>query len=248
MSAMEAIGWAGTAYNAYNKGDKLAQSSDRFEGGSGEKNARIATSGALGIIGGYLFGPTGASIGMEVGDAAGRWNDKYIMDRGWEAMDEAVEGIFNLENVTDNLMKTENMLLFPDPVSQGISNQVYEWIDNSCIVLTYLYGPYSKEVRYAKVFCARCIELEALLGYYQIGNKVIALMKCFKWLREPLRRSCVEPFNRYILHRLGRSRASIPDRIWGWSFLQVCKWYKRIFGVRFLPLSSPKCIRAVQAR
>lgn len=95
--------------------------------------------------------------------------------------------------------------------------------DTGCIAIKYIYGPNSKQWRYAQVFCARYMSYRMLDGYYKVGEKFISL-----WNRWPRtiswgERFIVRPFYHYMLYKLNRRKACVPLRLYGWCWMKIFK-------------------------
>ena len=118
----------------------------------------------------------------------------------------------------------------------------------TCTCLGYLYGPYSPQVRYARVFCGRFLDLETLLGYYQIADRVVVLWDDHPWLIKPMEKLIVKPFYNFMLWKLGRKKkVSWWSRAWSKFFLGICRGYeKQRVTDMIVPERAMRCIEMVR--
>lgn len=122
-------------------------------------------------------------------------------------------------------------------------------IVSDCLVFHYFYGPHSKELRYARVFCFRHMTESELLGYYTTA--LYALRFVDRWGGKKVLKMIVAAFYRYIHMRLDKS-SKVPKR---YEYLgrglmalfRVVKWTGDALGRKqFLPVRT--CLPLIRER
>jgi hypothetical protein len=116
----------------------------------------------------------------------------------------------------------------------------------SCIVLSYLYGAESKEVRTAKVFCGRRMTIPRLVGYYQIAHNLVNLMEKYHWMRKPIEKIMARPFVNYMRWKLGHIKeVSVWSKVFSPVFLTLCTARYYLGENSFYPKGADKCIASI---
>jgi hypothetical protein len=112
-----------------------------------------------------------------------------------------------------------------------------------CIVLSYMYGPESKQARTAKVFCAKHMDVPGLVGYYQVGKVLIAWCEKSPAFKRQLEKRLGRPFYRYMRWKLGKEKSILSwDMVVSRSFLSLCRLRYRMGRLRYFPQGSHVCM------
>ena len=137
----------------------------------------------------------------------------------------------------------------PGAIIGGIIGGVVGVVESiaGCIVLSYLYGPESKESRTAKVFCAKHMDLPALVGYYQIGKVLISWCDKSPIFKRQLEKRIGRPFFKYMRYRLGHGGISRWDEIISISFLSLCRIRYKMGRLTNFPIGSQVCMTQAAA-
>jgi hypothetical protein len=120
---------------------------------------------------------------------------------------------------------------------------------NTCIVYGHLYGPTSKQVRTALVFCAKEMTESKLIGYYSIGKKMINIWKKHPKIQESMGKAVVVPFYNYMRWKIGKGeKPSLMTRILAPAFLQACRAYYYSGLPKYMPEGYVKCVKSTKDR
>jgi len=118
---------------------------------------------------------------------------------------------------------------------------------STCLLFSFLYGVCSQQVRYAKVFCGRCMNPEALIGYYQIAKVIINLLEKHPKCRPFIERYLAVPLFNGMKWKLGRNKdVSFRTKLLGNSFVTICYLTKKLMNAKklFYPRGAEICINA----
>jgi len=134
-----------------------------------------------------------------------------------------------------------------DKVSD-VAEDVWDTVSGGgCITFGFLYGKTSKQARYAKVFCARHMDLLTLLGYYRLGKKFINLWKKHPVFIKPMEKMIINPFYNYMLWKLGRKESiSFLEKMSANIWLKLCRRAEvKNKTINIIPKEYAGCIAAV---
>lgn len=196
--------------------------------------------GAAGAVAPYaLPAAAGFGLGATIGKSGfGRDVGEFLMGQRGGRQEHAA--------VTGGLLGAGLGFAVGGPVGAVIGG-VGGIIGGGCIIFGYLYGDRSSQARYAKVFCGRHMDLPTLLGYYQLGEKIILFWEKHPSFIKPMERLFVRPFYDYMLWKLKRKKKiSLWAKVWSKFWLKLCKESeKRRKKPIFIPNQYGPCIQAV---
>lgn len=206
--------------------------------GAGGLGAGI--KGAAGAVAPYaLPAMAGFGLGATIGKSGfGRDVGEFLMGQHGGRQEHAA--------VTGGLLGAGLGFAIGGPVGAVIGG-IGGVIGGGCIIFGYLYGDNSSQARYAKVFCGRHMDLSTLLGYYQLGEKIILFWEKHPAFIRPMERLFVRPFYDYMLWKLKRKKKiSLWAKVWSAGWLKLCKQYeKKRKKPIFIPNQYGPCIQAV---
>ncbi len=122
-------------------------------------------------------------------------------------------------------------------------------ISDSCIIISYIYGKESKEAQIARRFCARHMEINTLLGYYQVADVLVKLVRKYLILRPLLVSLVAEPLLKGMLYKLGkRPETNKLLLLYGRAFLGICRLINHLRPQGFRPVEYLNCVRLIVDR
>jgi hypothetical protein len=223
--------------------------------------------GTAATAGSYVpyIGPalTAANIGYKLatGDTQGAINDTPIVgglagsERAYEQgnwgsgttqLAGASFGINRIPGGQNAMEQVGNKLQSTvEGAGKAVGNVVSEATGGSCTLYTYFYGPYSKQVRYARIYCFRHMDEPTLLGYYRTAS-FLKHISIHYGMKKPVHKGTAAFYN-YILWKIGRSeKVGIGTRLWAKFLLTTFRIVHKIATDYRIP--TYECINAIRSR
>jgi len=247
---------------------KTPEWAGRYPGGeeewkTGEAMATRAAQGALigSVIPGLGTG-IGAGLGAGVGllETQGKRMGKEVERFGKKTWDEGERVLethgkrigkeverFGKKTLGKVWDKGEKAVEKASDKVSDVADKVWDTVSGGCITFGFLYGKTSKQARYAKVFCARHMDLLTLLGYYRLGKKFINLWKKHPVFIKPMEKMIINPFYNYMLWKLGRKKSiSFLEKMSANIWLKLCRRAEvKNKTINIIPKEYAGCIAAV---
>jgi len=114
-----------------------------------------------------------------------------------------------------------------------------------CILFSYLYGADSRQAHVTRVYCARKLHPETLIGYYQVAKKIISLCKAHPSIVKHVKRFLAEPVLQTMKHKLEiHKKPSLVARMTSHIFWGICSLTKKLTSSKklFYPNGANVCI------
>ena len=193
--------------------------------------------GAAGLAGGYV----GSELGQTVGEAIGVGGEKergLVGGIAGGAAAGALAGTYAFPGVGTAVGAVVGGVIGGLENLLGIGGG-----GGGCIILGYLYGPESKQARTAYRYCARFMDTEALVGYYQVGKYLIPVCERHPLVKRWGEKYMARPFYRYMRWKLGKEKSiSWWEKAVSRTFLGVCRLRYRMGNLTYFPQGSQACM------
>jgi hypothetical protein len=115
-----------------------------------------------------------------------------------------------------------------DPIHEAlginkIAEDVGDWVDDTCIIVSACHGRDSLEVDVARMFRDLFLDPETLRGYYMIAEQVVPVMERFPRYKEYIRRNIVDPIIEFGKSFFNGNSSVTPEsvQVTG-QFLSMC--------------------------